>query len=62
MLEILTGICATLPDPANLEPGVDNDEVKDDVFEDVAAEDDDNNATDKTPNNPMTLDKQDTID
>jgi hypothetical protein len=61
-LEILTGICVTLPDLANLEPGVDDDKVEDDVFEDVAAEDNDDNATDETPDDPMTLDEQDTID
>ena len=61
MLEILTGICATLPDPADLEPGVDDDEVEDDIFEDVAAEDNDDNVTDETPDDPMTLDEQDTI-
>jgi hypothetical protein len=61
-LEILTGICATLPDPADLEPGVDDDEVEDDVFEDDAAEDNDDNATDETPDDPMALDEQDAID
>jgi hypothetical protein len=62
MLKILTGICATLSDLANLEPGVDNDEVENDVFEDVAAEDNDDNAMDETLDNPMTLDEQDAID
>jgi hypothetical protein len=47
-LEILTGICATLPDPADLEPGVDD-----------AAEDNDNNAIDEIPDDPMSLDEQD---
>ncbi|KAH9962725.1 hypothetical protein BGW80DRAFT_1463436 [Lactifluus volemus] len=47
-LEILTGICATLPDPADLEPGVDD-----------AAEDNDNNAMDEIPDDPMSLDEQD---
>jgi hypothetical protein len=62
VLKILTGICATLPDLADLEPGVDDDKVEDDVFEDVAAEDNDDNMTDKTPDDSMTLDEQDTID
>ncbi|KAF8506519.1 ARM repeat-containing protein [Russula emetica] len=33
-LEILTGVCATLPDP-NLEPGEDDEEITDEVFEDT---------------------------
>lgn len=37
-LEILTGVCATLPDP-DLEPGADDEELKDEVFEDGTADD-----------------------
>jgi hypothetical protein len=49
-LEILTGVCATLPDP-DLEPGA--DEAEDDVFEDNTADD---NAMDETPDEPMVPD------
>ena len=37
-LEILTGVCATLPD-SDLEPGADDEEIEDEVFEDNAADD-----------------------
>jgi hypothetical protein len=37
-LEILTGVCATLPD-SDLEPGADDEEIEDEVFEDTAAAD-----------------------
>jgi hypothetical protein len=47
-LEILTGICAMLPDPADLEPGVDD-----------ATENIDDNAMDETPDDPLALDEQD---
>jgi hypothetical protein len=57
-LEILTGICATLPDPADLESGVDDDGVEDGVFEDDVAEDNDDNAMDETPDDPMALNEQ----
>lgn len=50
-LEILTGVCATLPDP-DLEPGVD-EEVENEVFEDGAIDD---GAMDETPDEPMTVD------
>jgi hypothetical protein len=50
-LEILAGICATLPDP-DLEPGAD-EEVEEEVFEEDAADD---IAMDETPDEPMTLD------
>lgn len=50
-LEILTGVCATLPDP-DLEPGAD-EEVENEVFEDGAIDD---SAMDETPDEPMTVD------
>jgi len=37
-LEILTGVCATLPDP-DLEIGADDEEIEDEVFEDSAMDD-----------------------
>ncbi|KAI9444631.1 ARM repeat-containing protein [Lactarius indigo] len=49
-LEILTGVCATLPDP-NLDPSVDDD---DEVFVDGGADD---SAMDETPDEPMALDE-----
>ncbi|KAF8274277.1 ARM repeat-containing protein [Lactarius quietus] len=51
-LEILTGVCATLPDP-DLEPSVDDDVVEDEVLVDGNADD---NAMDETPDEPMALD------
>ena len=50
-LEILTGVCATLPDP-DLEPGAD-EEVENEVFENGAADD---SEMDETPDEPMTID------
>ncbi len=37
-LEMLTGVCATLPDP-DFEPGEDDQEIKDEILEDSAADD-----------------------
>lgn len=51
-LEILTGVCATLPDP-DLEFGADDEEIKDDVFEDSAADD---SAVDDARDDAMVVD------
>ena len=51
-LEILTGVCATLPDP-DLGPSVDDEEIEDEVFADGAADDD--SAMDVTPDEPPEL-------
>ncbi len=52
-LEILTGVCATLPDP-DLEPSVDDEEIEDEVLVDGDADD---SAMDETPDEPMALDE-----
>jgi hypothetical protein len=51
-LEILTGVCATLPDP-DLGPSVD-DEIEDEALMDGDADD---SAMDETPDEPMALDE-----
>ena len=51
-LEILTGVCATLPDP-DLGPGVDDDEIEAETFVDGEAK---HSAMDETPDEPMALD------
>ena len=53
-LEILTGVCATLPDP-DLEPGVDDEGIEEEVFEDSAADADDS-AMDDTRDDVMAVD------
>jgi hypothetical protein len=45
-------VCATLPDP-NLEPGEDDEEITDEVFEDSAADD---SAMDDARDDPMAVD------
>ena len=52
-LEILTGVCATLPDP-DLGPSVDDDEIEDEA---LVAGDADDSAMDETPDEPMALDE-----
>lgn len=52
-LEILTGVCATLPDP-DLEPSVEAEEIEDEVFADGDA--DDNAMNETTTDEPMALD------
>lgn len=55
-LEILTGVCATLPDP-DLEPGADDEGIEDEVFEDSAADANaDDSAMDETCDDVMAVD------
>lgn len=53
-LEILTGVCATLPDP-DLEAGADDEELEDEVFENAATADDDS-AMDDARDDAMAVD------
>jgi hypothetical protein len=55
-LEILTGVCATLPDP-DLEPGEDDEEITDEVVEDSAADD---SAMDDARDDAMAVDDANT--